>query len=144
VTALVQNTITKFNRNLSSSLTETCLRKDSVPMNITFLNIHRLVFVFKCPVSLSKYNVSETGFCLRLQVKPTQLGPIDRASPYLRIPVSLSRGYINQAQHRPSYIPLWKWHTCPEIETSSIDWTQLSRFYLKTETESSFRNIVFW
>jgi hypothetical protein len=27
-------------------------------------------------------NVSETGLCLRLQVKPTQLGPIDRASPY--------------------------------------------------------------
>jgi hypothetical protein len=35
-------------------------------------------------VSLSKHNVSETGFCLRIQVKPTQLGPIDRASPYLR------------------------------------------------------------
>jgi hypothetical protein len=32
------------------------------------------------------YNVPETGFCLRLQVEPTQLGPIDRAtgSPYLR------------------------------------------------------------
>jgi hypothetical protein len=33
---------------------------------------------------LSKHNVSETGFCLRLQVKPTQLGQIDRASSYLR------------------------------------------------------------
>jgi hypothetical protein len=31
-----------------------------------------------------KHNVSETGFCLRLQVKPIQLGPIDRASPHLR------------------------------------------------------------
>jgi hypothetical protein len=29
----------------------------------------------------SKHNVSETGFCLRLQVKPTQLIPIDIASP---------------------------------------------------------------
>jgi hypothetical protein len=29
-------------------------------------------------------NVSETGFYLRLQVKPTQLGPIDRASPDFR------------------------------------------------------------
>jgi hypothetical protein len=37
----------------------------------------------ECPVSISKH-VSETGFCLRLKVKPTQLGPIDRASPYLR------------------------------------------------------------
>jgi hypothetical protein len=64
-------------------------------------------------------NVSETGFCLRLQVKPTQLGPINKVSPYL----SLSLG--------------------PEIGTSSIDWTQLSRFYLKTETESSLQNAVF-
>jgi hypothetical protein len=37
---------------------------------------------------LTKHNVSEIGFYLRLQVKPTQLGPIDRASPYLRTPVS--------------------------------------------------------
>jgi hypothetical protein len=27
--------------------------------------------------------------------------------------------------------------------TSSIDWAQLSRFYLKKETESSHRNVVF-
>jgi hypothetical protein len=33
------------------------------------------------PVSLSKLNVSETGFCLRLQVRPTQLGPVSRADP---------------------------------------------------------------
>jgi hypothetical protein len=36
------------------------------------------------PVYFSKHNISETGFCLRLQVKPTQFVPIDRASPYLR------------------------------------------------------------
>jgi hypothetical protein len=30
----------------------------------------------------------------------------------------------------------------PEIGTNSIDWAQLSRFYLKTETESSLRNVV--
>jgi hypothetical protein len=37
-----------------------------------FLNIiHRRVYI-------SKRNVSETGFCFLLQVKPTQLGPIDR------------------------------------------------------------------
>jgi hypothetical protein len=29
---------------------------------------------------LAKHNVSEIGFYLRLQVKPTQLGPIDRQS----------------------------------------------------------------
>jgi hypothetical protein len=36
------------------------------------------------PVYFSK-QVSQIGFCLRLQVKPTQLGPIDRASPYLAV-----------------------------------------------------------
>jgi hypothetical protein len=30
----------------------------------------------------------------------------------------------------------------PEIGASSIYWIQLSRFYLKTETESSLRNVV--
>jgi hypothetical protein len=35
-----------------------------------------------------KHNVSETGLCLCLQVEPTQLGSIDRASPYLRTPAS--------------------------------------------------------
>jgi hypothetical protein len=46
--------------------------------------IHRLVFCLKCrPAYISEYNVSETGFYLRLQVKPTLLGPIDRASPQL-------------------------------------------------------------
>jgi hypothetical protein len=36
------------------------------------------------PVFYLKYNISETEFCLRLQIKPIQLGPIDTASPYLR------------------------------------------------------------
>jgi hypothetical protein len=40
------------------------------------------------------------------------------------------------------YTPFWCWYKCPETETSSIDWVQLSRFYLKTETESSLRNVV--
>jgi hypothetical protein len=38
------------------------------------------------PVYISKHSVSEIGFSLRLQVKSTQLGPVDRASPYLRTP----------------------------------------------------------
>jgi hypothetical protein len=37
-------------------------------INITFLDIiHR-------PIYISKHNVSGTGFCLRLKVKPTNLG----------------------------------------------------------------------
>jgi hypothetical protein len=43
----------------------------------------------------------------------SQLGPVDRASP-----------------------------SSPKIETSSIDWSQLSRLHLYTETESSLQNIV--
>jgi hypothetical protein len=58
-----------------------------------------------------KINFSDTGFCLRLQVKRTQLGRIGRASPYLR--------------------------------TSSIEWAQLSTFYLKTKAKSSLQNVVF-
>jgi hypothetical protein len=30
----------------------------------------------------------------------------------------------------------------PKIGSSSIDWPQLSRFYLKTETESILRNVI--
>jgi hypothetical protein len=33
--------------------------------------------------------------------------------------------------------PILCWYRCPEIRTSSIVWARLSRFYLKTELESS-------
>ena len=39
--------------------------------------------------------------------------------------------------------PFWNWHSRPEIGASSVYWTQLSRFYLKTGTDSSSRNVVF-
>jgi hypothetical protein len=55
------------------------------------------------PVYFLKYNVLGTGFCLCLQVKHTQLGPVDRASPHLRTPVPAPRwGILNQAQYIPS------------------------------------------
>jgi hypothetical protein len=44
---------------------------------------HRLVYLKKVLFLFSKHNVSETGFCSRPQVRPTQLGPTDKASPYL-------------------------------------------------------------
>jgi hypothetical protein len=43
--------------------------------------------IIRRPAFISKQNILETGFCLSLQTKPTQFGPIDRASPYLRTPV---------------------------------------------------------
>jgi hypothetical protein len=45
---------------------------------IVFMDIIRRHVIFKTR------NVSETAFCICLQVEPTQLDPIDRASPYLR------------------------------------------------------------
>jgi hypothetical protein len=33
------------------------------------------------------------------------------------------------------------WFLCPEIGTSYIDLAQLNRFHLKSETESSLRNL---
>jgi hypothetical protein len=46
--------------------------------------IHRPVLTKNAVLFISQKNVSEIGYCLRLQVKHTQLGPIDRDSPYLR------------------------------------------------------------
>jgi hypothetical protein len=37
-----------------------------------------------CLLPYLKYDVSETGFRLRLQAQPTQMGPIERASFYVR------------------------------------------------------------
>jgi hypothetical protein len=39
--------------------------------------------------------------------------------------------------------PSWMWHMFLEIGTNSIKWTQLSRFYLKMETESSLQTLCF-
>jgi hypothetical protein len=48
-----------------------------------------LLDIIHRPIFLSNtHNISETGFCLRLQVESTQLDPIDRASPYLQTPAS--------------------------------------------------------
>jgi hypothetical protein len=41
------------------------------------------------------------------------------------------------------YTPSWCWYGYPEIRISSIDWPQLSKFYLKTEKESNLRNVMF-
>jgi hypothetical protein len=56
-------------------------------------------------VHFSKHNVSETGFYLRLQIKPIQLGPIDGPSPYPRTPVPAPRWGI-QAKHSTNH--LWE------------------------------------
>jgi hypothetical protein len=40
--------------------------------------------IIHCPVFYLKYDFSKTGFCLRLQLEPTPLGPIDSPSLCLR------------------------------------------------------------
>lgn len=49
-----------------------------------------------------KCNVSEFGFCLHLQVKPTQLYPISRASPYLWMPAPTQDSVDKPRQHQSS------------------------------------------
>jgi hypothetical protein len=47
-----------------------------------------------------KLNVSETGLCLRLKVKPAQFGPIDSPSLYIRTPATHQcRANIAQADN---------------------------------------------
>jgi hypothetical protein len=37
----------------------------------------RILDIIHCPFSYLKHDVSETGFCLHLQVQHTEMGPID-------------------------------------------------------------------
>jgi hypothetical protein len=56
-------------------------------------------------------------------------------------------GYFSQAisQGFESFQKTEEWYSVEQdlTETSSIYWAQVSRFHLKTETESSHRNIMF-
>jgi hypothetical protein len=52
------------------------INKRSKTQVLCFWTLSIILFLFKS-------NISETGFCPHLQVKPTQLGPFDRASPCL-------------------------------------------------------------
>jgi hypothetical protein len=62
---------------------------------LCFWTLYIVLSLFKSRlVSLSKHSVSETRFCLRLQVKPTQFGPIDTAGPYLRTTESSLRNVV--------------------------------------------------
>jgi hypothetical protein len=72
--------------------------------NVTCTIITIIVFLDIMHFSnLSKtHNVSGTGFYLCLQVEPTQLGSIDRASSYSGLQHQYKIRYINQAQQKPS------------------------------------------
>jgi hypothetical protein len=54
--------------------------------NYCFWTLSVVLFLFKT------HNVSETAFCLRLQVEPTHFGPIDRVT--LRVPALKSKSKL--------------------------------------------------
>jgi hypothetical protein len=73
----------------------TALLQDTQTVSCLIWGLHNCVYdstiiwaVLKCslrdgqdrPVFCLQHDVSETGFCFRLQVEPTQLSTIDRAS----------------------------------------------------------------
>jgi hypothetical protein len=74
------------------------------------------------PVFYLKHDISESGVCLRLKVELIQMGPIEKTILCIC-----------------SCLCCW----CPETETSSFYCAYLDRFHLKTEIESSLRNVVF-
>jgi hypothetical protein len=77
--------------NLSMDHTE-----NTTSLNLLFAGrYYNKYYVFghypsSCPF-FKNHSVLETGFCLHPQVKPTQLDPIDRVSPHLRTPMSVSQ-----------------------------------------------------
>jgi hypothetical protein len=100
-----------------------------------------ILYIIHRSVSYLKHTISETGFCLRLQVK-TYSGSIDRVIPYLQAPAPAKIGYINNVVVRLYILPyvctgVRRWELALAIGTSWVG------FYLKMETESSLRNCVF-
>jgi hypothetical protein len=57
-----------------------------------------VLFLFKT------HRVSETGFSLYLQAEPTQLGPIDRATPYLQTPEPIQDTRQHERRKMRTYI----------------------------------------
>jgi hypothetical protein len=53
------------------------------------------------PVFYLKHDGSKTGFCLRFQVEPTQLGPMESASLCVRTPATMPIGFIKPTQQSP-------------------------------------------
>jgi hypothetical protein len=88
--------------------------------------------IIHCPFSNLKHNVSETGFCLRLQVEPTQLDPMDRDSAYFRTPAQ-TQDYWKLSGASPHtwgvfnilifYIKM----DLIEIESDGMDWINLAQ-----------------
>jgi hypothetical protein len=91
-----------------------------------------LLDIIHRPIVYSIYNVSETGFCFRLPVDPT-----DRA----RLCLLRSLGSVCLQEDLTWLGPIDRPSPSPETENGSIYWSHLNRFRLNTEAKWSLRNI---
>jgi hypothetical protein len=76
---------------------------------------------------LLKNNISKTLFCLRLQVKPTQLGAIDRASPCLRRPEAPVIHCLQMSKKCP--VTSSTLNSRPKVQTESSYFPFFARYY---------------
>jgi hypothetical protein len=79
---------------------------------LCFWTLSIVLFSSETPsVFVSKHNVSETGFCLLLQVETTQLGPIDKANTYRRTTnKNKLRGFSPQANYTDRATAACRWN----------------------------------
>jgi hypothetical protein len=81
-----------------------------------------------------KHNVSETGFCLHLQVEPTQLVLINRASPCLNL--NKNRTMDNVQKHNSCFnIPLsqtFRSYLCYVFSQTSLCHSMILMCFMKT------------
>jgi hypothetical protein len=54
--------------------------------------------IIHSPAFYLKHGISETGFCISLEVEPTQMGPTERAAFCLRTPATTPTGVVEIMQ----------------------------------------------
>jgi hypothetical protein len=116
------------NRLVQSTGFEDCILIITITIRVI---IHRPVFHLK-------QDVSETGFSLRLQVKPPQLGPVARTRHCLRTPAATPTGSMKSTQHKPpirvNIYHTLNLHTCCWIfcHTKCVLWMASSNAFFKS------------
>jgi hypothetical protein len=103
-------------------------------MNVTVT----ILDVIHHPVFYLKHNFSEIGFCHRLQMGPTQLGPIDTASPCLRTPATTPTGFIKPKQYKPTKAV----NIFPTLNLLALSHTQTHTWGLTSTYMHRFKNIL--
>jgi hypothetical protein len=61
----------------------------------------KILEIIHRPVFYLKLDVMETGFCLRIQVEPVQMGPVNRANICFRTQATTSIVFIKLTQQKP-------------------------------------------